>query len=274
MKLREKVESEMSFLEHLEALRWHLIRSVVVVIIIAILIFCFDSFVFGTIIFGPLKTDFLTYKALCKLSYLMNLGEDLCIRKIPVPKLYNTDLSGQFTMDMWVALVGGIIVGFPYLLWELWQFIKPALREKEKKNTRGFVFFSSTLFLLGVSFSYFIVVPLTVLFLGGYQVSGDDVVNIITMNSYISNVTTLTLITGIIFELPILVFFLTKFGIMTPIFMRKYRKHAVVIILIAAAIITPSSDIATQLVVAFPLYFLYELSIFVSKYVLRKQNFA
>jgi len=273
-KTEKKNTTEMSFLGHVEALRWHLMRAAIVIITLAVVLFIYDAFVFGTIIFGPLKTDFLTYRAMCKISHLMGLGDQLCMTSIPIGKLYNTNLSGQFTMDMWVAFIGALVLGFPYLIFELWRFIKPALHDKETKGTKGFVFFASFLFISGVLFSYFIVVPLTVLFLGGYKVSGEDVVNIITMDSYISNVTTLTLITGIVFELPILVFFLTKFGIMSPGYMRKYRRHAVVIIMIAAAIITPSSDIATLLVVATPLYILYELSIFVSMYVVRKQDAA
>lgn len=194
----------------------------------------------------------------------------MCIREIPF-KLINTELSGQFTTHMWISFIGGLIVGFPYVLWELWRFIKPALHEKERKNTTGFVFFASLLFITGVLFSYYIIVPLTINFLGSYQVSA-DVDNMISMSSYISTVTTLTLATGIVFELPIVVYFLTKFGIMTPDFMRKYRRHALVVILIVAALITPSPDISSQLLVAIPLYILYEFSIFVSSYVVKKQQ--
>ena len=194
----------------------------------------------------------------------------MCIREIPF-SLINTELSGQFTMHMWVSFIGGLILAFPYLLWEVWQFIKPALHEKEIKNTRGFVFFASLLFIIGILFSYYLIVPLTINFLGGYQVSA-DVINMITMDSYISTLTTLTLASGILFELPIVIFFLTKFGIISPAFMRKYRKHAIVIILIVAAVVTPSPDISSQLIVAFPLYLLYEASIFVSWYVAKKNQ--
>ena len=261
--------SEMSFLDHLEALRWHLIRSVVVVAVLAVVLFCYNDFIFGTIIFGPKKVDFITYRLFCKLSHWLNLGDSLCIKEIQF-SLINTDLSGQFTMHMWISFIGGVIVASPYILWEVWQFIKPALHEKEKKSATSFIFFASFLFLTGVLFSYYVIVPLSVNFLGTYQVSA-DVTNMISMDSYISTLTTLTLATGIIFELPIVVYFLTRFGIMSPEFMRKYRRHAVVVILLVAAIITPSSDVATQLIVAFPLYILYEASIFVSKYVVRKQ---
>ncbi len=263
-------KGEMSFLDHLEDLRWHLVRSVIVVITLAIVLFCYNDFVFGTIIFGPKHVDFITYRVMCKVSHFIGAGDSMCIGEIPF-SLINTELSGQFTMHMWISFVAGLILGFPYVLWELWRFIKPALHEKERKNTSGFVFFASLLFLTGVSFSYFIIVPLTVNFLGSYQVS-KDVANMVSMDSYISTVTTLTLATGIVFELPIIVFFLTKFGFMTPEFMRKYRRHAVVVILIVAALITPSPDMSSQLLVAFPLYMLYEISIFVSRSVVRSQQ--
>jgi len=196
--------------------------------------------------------------------------DSLCIKKIPF-ELINTELSGQFTMHMWISFIAGIIIAFPYILWEFWSFIKPALKERERKNAKGFIFFSTILFLMGVLFSYYMIVPMTINFLGGYEVSAGDVKNLIAMDSYIDTLTTLTLASGIIFELPIVVYFLSQFGIMSPAFMRKYRKHAIVIILIVAAVITPSSDITTQLVVAFPLYVLYELSIFVSKYVVNRK---
>jgi sec-independent protein translocase protein TatC len=263
-------QGQMSFLDHVEALRWHLVRSVVVVLTTAIVLFIYHDFVFGTIIFGPKRPDFITYRAFCKLSHLFGLGEVLCM-PAPEVNLVNTDISGQFNMHMWISFIGGIIVASPYILWELWRFIKPALKKKELSYVRGFVFFASILFIAGVLFSYFIITPLTVSFFAGYEVSGKDVLNLPSLDSYISTVTTLTLLSGIVFELPIMVYFLTAFGILSPSFMRQYRKHAIVIILLIAAIITPSSDPFTQLVVAVPIYVLYEISIFVSMYVSRKQ---
>lgn len=257
----------MSFLDHLEALRWHLVRSAIVVVILAVVLFFLKDLVFDTIILGPKHVDFLTYRAMCRFSHFIGAGDDLCITSIPF-SLINTELSGQFTMHMWIALVGGIIVAFPYILWEIWRFIKPALSAKEQNNTRGFVFFASLLFMTGVLFSYFMIVPMTINFLGSYQVS-TEIANTITMDSYISTVTTLTLATGIVFELPIVVYFLTRFRIISPAFMRKYRKHAVVVILIVGAVITPSPDVSSQLLVSVPLYILYEASIFVSRYVER-----
>ncbi len=261
---------QMNFLDHLEALRWHLVRSVVAVITLAIALFVYHDFVFDSIILAPKNKDFFTYRAFCRFSELLHLGDAMCFQVTEV-KLINTELSGQFTMHMWVSFVGGIVVASPYIIWEFWLFVKPALKPKEVRGARIFMFFASILFIIGVLFSYYIIVPLTVSFFTGYQVSV-DVINMPTLDSYISTITTLTLLTGLVFELPILIFFLSRFGIITPAFMRKYRKHAIVVILIAAAIITPSSDILTQVVVALPMYVLYELSIFVSVFVINKQN--
>lgn len=263
-------KAEMSFMEHLEALRWHLVRAVVAIMVMAIVLFFYKELVFDTIIIAPKNPDFWTYRFLCDLSEKLMMGDLLCIREIPF-SLINTQLSGQFTMHMWISFVGGLVLAFPYVLWELWSFIKPALYDKEKNLASGMVFYSTFLFLTGILFGYFIIVPLSVNFLGTYQVSA-EVKNLIDMDSYISTVTTITLATGLVFELPIIVYFLTKIGFMTPEYMRKFRRHAVVVILIVAAIITPSPDITSQLLVAFPLYFLYEISIFVSAYVIKNQK--
>jgi sec-independent protein translocase protein TatC len=259
---------EMSFFGHIDALRGHLFRSALVVIVLAGVLFCYPTFLFDTIIFGPLKDDFITYRAFCKLSHVLHLGDDLCFGHYTF-KLQSLGLSDQFTSQMWIAFIGGLILGSPYVLWEVWRFIKPALKDKEKKASSVFIISATLLFVVGVCFSYYIIAPLMINFLGNYQVSA-MVQNNFTMDSYISTVTTLTLSAGLIFELPILVYFLTKFGLMTPQFMRKYRKHAIVVILIVAGVITPSPDVTSQLLVAFPLYFLYEASIFVSYFVVKR----
>jgi sec-independent protein translocase protein TatC len=260
---------EMSFWSHIDALRGHLFRSVIVVLILSVVLFCFPEFLFDKIIFGPLHDNFLTYRAFCKLGHMLHVGDDLCFGHYTF-KLQSLGLSDQFTSQMWIAFLGGLIIGAPYVLWEIWRFIKPALKENEVKASSGFIFSTTLLFLIGVLFSYFIIVPLTVNFLGNYKVS-DMIENNFTMDSYISTVTTLTIAAGLVFELPVLVYFLSYFGIMTPQFMRKYRKHAFVVILIVAGVITPSPDITSQLLVAFPLYFLYEASIFVSYYAIKKK---
>ncbi|HNQ61685.1 MAG TPA: twin-arginine translocase subunit TatC [Bacteroidia bacterium] len=268
-KKSDENKGEMSFLGHLEALRWHLVRAVSVVMTLAITFFFFKEFLFDGILLAPKNPSFFTYRALCHASEYLNLGDDLCIKEIPFI-LISTDLSAQFTTHMWVAFISGLIVGFPYVVWELWRFVKPALHAKEQRYARGIVFYTSFLFISGVLFGYYVITPMTVNFLGSYQVSV-EVKNTISLSSFISTVTTMTLISGIIFELPILVYFLTKIGILTPSFMRAYRRHAVVLILIIAAIITPTSDATTLILVALPLYILYEISIFVSAYVLRNK---
>jgi len=262
-------QAEMSFLGHLEALRWHLVRATSAVIILALTLFFFKEFLFDGILLAPKSPDFYTYKLLCRISESLNLGDELCITDIPFI-LISTDLSAQFTTHMWASFVGGLVCAFPYVVWEIWRFVKPALHEREKRYARGIVFYTSFLFICGILFGYYVITPMTVNFLGTYQVSV-DVKNTISLSSFISTVTTMTLISGIIFELPVVVYFLTKIGILTPVFMRTYRRHAVVVILILAAIITPTSDVTTLLLVAFPLYILYEISIFVSAYVLRKK---
>ncbi|CAN5491795.1 twin-arginine translocase subunit TatC [soil metagenome] len=264
---KTRTEGEMSFLEHLEALRWHIVRSVGVIFVAAIVLFCYKDFLFDDILLAPKNPNFPTYRALCWLSNYFNLGGDLCVTKIEFT-LISTDLSSQFTTHMWAAIVGGLVLGFPFLVYELWKFIKPALKDKERKYAKGIVFYTSFLFLTGVLFGYYVITPMSVNFLGTYQVSA-DVKNTITLDSFIGTVTTLTLMTGLVFELPIVIYFLSKIGIMSPSFMRKYRRHAVVIILIVAAIITPTSDATTLMLVAIPLWILYEISIFVSAYVMK-----
>lgn len=266
----------MSFWGHIDALRGHLFRSVVVVLVLAVVVFFYPEILFDKIIFGPLHNDFLTYRAFCHLGHWLNahtmfkVGEDLCFGNYTF-HLQSLGLADQFTSQMWIALIVGLVIGAPYVLWEVWRFIKPALKDKEKKASTSFIVFSTLLFLSGVMFSYFIIVPLMVNFLGNYKVSS-MIENNFTFDSYIDIVTTLTLATGLIFELPVIVFFLTKFGLMTPQFMRKYRKHAIVVILIVAGVITPSPDVTSQLLVAFPLYMLYELSIFVSFYEMKRKE--
>ncbi|MBT8195374.1 MAG: twin-arginine translocase subunit TatC [Bacteroidia bacterium] len=258
----------MSFLDHLEALRWHLIRSVIVVVALAIVAFVKKTFVFDVLVLGPKNPDFLTYQWLCKLSD--KTGIDLCIEEISFV-VKNLAMAGSFTMHMWVAIVAGIIVGFPYIAWEIWRFIKPALKSSELKYARGMVFYISILFMIGVLFGYYIISPLSVNFLGGYTVSA-EVPNEISLQSYVSTVATLTLMAGVVFELPVFVYFLTKIGLVNPPFLRAYRRHSIVVILIIAALITPSPDIISQIIVAIPLLLLYEVGIYVSKMVVKGQE--
>ena len=263
--MANKNPGEMSFLDHLEELRWHLIRSILAILVGAILAFIFKDFVFDQIILAPRSPDFWTNKVLCRMAELYSM-QSLCINSTTF-ELISVKMSGQFTMHVTVSIIIGIIAAFPYIFWEFWRFVSPALHSKERKYARGAVFISSSLFLLGVLFGYYLIVPFTVAFLGSYSVSL-EVSNKINLISYISTISSVVLASGIIFELPILAYFLTKIGLVTPAFMRKYRKHSIVVIFILAAIITPP-DVISQTLVAVPLLLLYEVSIFVSGAVIR-----
>lgn len=256
------LEAEMSFFDHLEVLRWHLIRSAVVILLLTILSFVYYDYLFDVIIMGPKRPDFWTYQMMCKIGEYFDMGPGFCITSIP-GKIINTELAGQFTLQINSSMLMGVVLGFPYLLWEVWRFVKPALHDKERQSASGFVFYSSMLFIIGISFGYFIIAPLSVNFLTNYTVS-DIIENTITVDSYLSSVATLTLGTGAVFELPIVIYILSKLGIMTPAFMKEKRRYAIVIILVIAAIVTPTPDIMTMLTVSFPLFLLYELSIGVS----------
>ncbi len=266
----KSLEAEMSFFDHIDVLRKHLIRSVIAIAIFTGVAFYYYDILLDDIIFGPKKPDFWTYRMMCRLvEKFPSLGQDMCITKIN-GRIINTEMAGQFNLQLNSCVMAGIILGIPYLLWEIWRFIKPALHENERKSASGFVFFASLLFGIGILFGYFIVCPLSVNFLTGYTVS-TEIENTFTIDSYLSSVATLTLGTGIIFELPIIIFILSKLGLMTPKLMRSSRRYAVVIILIIAAIVTPTPDIMTMLIVATPLFLLYELSIFISAYIERKK---
>ena len=267
----KNIEAEMSFFDHLEILRWHIIRSVIAITVFAILSFTFYDFVFNQIIMGPKSLDFWTYRMMCKVGAALNL-EGFCVEKIPF-NIINTELAGQFMLQINSCLLMAVALGFPYLLFEIWLFIKPALTDIERKSARGFVFYATVLFIIGALFGYYIVVPLSVNFLANVSLS-DEITNQITIDSYLSTIATLTLGCGIIFLLPILIFILSKIGIMTPEFMRASRRYAIVIILVIAAIITPTADIITLLTVSAPMFILYELSIMVSANVKKSKELA
>jgi len=269
----KNLEKEMSFFDHIDVLRKHLLRALLVTVIFTALAFWFYEFIFETVIMGPKKPDFWTYRMMCKLvESFPSLGSDFCITHIN-GKIINTEMAGQFTLQINSCIMAGIVFAVPYLLFELWLFIKPALHENERKSASGFVFFSSLLFIIGILFGYFIICPLSINFLTNFSVS-KEIENTFTITSYLSSVATLTIGTGIIFELPVVIYILSKFGIMTPAFMRASRRYATVIILVIAAIVTPTPDMITMLVVAFPLFILYELSIFISAHIEKKRNKA
>lgn len=248
----------MSFLEHVEELRWHLVRSSIVIMVFALLAFLGKSILFDVIIFGPRNVDFPTYKFFCEVSRYIGVKEIFCLQEMPF-RILNTKMAGQFSTHIWVSLIAGFIMAFPYLLWEVWRFIKPGLHSNERKYSSIILFFAAILFGIGVMFGYFLIVPLSIQFLTSYNIS-DEVNNLIDLMSYISTVSTITLAAGLIFELPIVVYFLARTGLLTPEWMRSYRRHAFVATLVLSAVITPP-DISSQILVAFPIVILYEISI-------------
>ena len=267
-KTNTKSPDEMSFLDHLEELRWHLIRSVLAVVIIAVIAFVFSRFIFDVIIFGPKSMDFPTYRLFCEIATSMGFTSDFCKDELPFTIISRT-MGGQFSADIWTAIWAGFIVGFPYVLYELWKFISPGLHAKERQHSRGFIFVASLLFFTGVLFGYYVVAPLSINFLGTYRVS-EQVLNEIDIASYISTLRTSVIACGLLFELPIIIYFLTKVGVVTPEILKKYRKIALVIVLIVSAVITPP-DVTSQIIVAVPVLILYQVSIYISKMVLKRE---
>lgn len=253
---------EMPFLGHLETLRWVLIRSFLAISIVSVLVFVNKRFIFDGIILAPQSRDFVTYRILCHLSEKLFFNDSFCIKDISFT-LTNIDMTGQFILHFVVSLILGLIVVSPYIFWELWRFIKPALYSKEKHYTKGIVLSFSLLFLTGILFGYYVLTPISINFLGNYQVS-ELVSNQITLSSYINTLTMLCFACGIVFELPVMVYILSKIGFVTPQFLRTYRKHSIVILLVISGLITPP-DVASQIFICLPLLLLYEISILVSK---------
>lgn len=261
-------EKEMSFLDHLEELRWHLVRSTLAVVVLALVAFIFKGFIFDTVIFGPTDPNFPTYRFFCNISQSFGM-DSFCFQEMPF-QIQSRKMAGQFSAHMWTSIYAGLIIAFPYILYEFWRFISPGLKEKERRSSRGFIFVASLLFFLGVLFGYYLITPLSINFLGNYQVS-EEVRNQFDLESYISLVRTSVLACGIVFELPILMYILTKIGLVTPEGLRKYRKFALIIVLVLSAVITPP-DIVSQIIVAIPILILYEVSIYISKFVIRNQK--
>lgn len=268
MAKERKDANEMSFLDHLEELRWHLIRCTLAVVIIGVVAFLMKDFIFDTVIFGPKKMTFPTYRLFCNIATSIGLDSAFCADELPFT-IQNRTMAGQFSAHIWTSIWAGFIIGFPYVLYELWKFISPGLHENERKHSRGFILIASFLFFLGVLFGYYVVAPLSINFLGTYQVS-QLVLNEIDIGSFISTVRTSVIACGILFELPILIYILTKVGLVTPEILKKYRKIALVLVLILSAVITPP-DVASQIIVAIPVLILYQVSIYISKMVLRRQ---
>ena len=268
---QEGEEEEMSFIDHLEALRWHIVRSVLAVFVAAILFFIFIDTILDKVIMGPTRNDFVSYTGLCRLSHFLHMGNSLCMPPMNMQLQVNS-VSGTFMSSITIAFVGGLIVAFPYLCWEVWRFVKPALKPTELKHTRGIIFWVSFFFFIGACFGYFILAPFTFNFLSNYTIGTSNIlVYRPTLADYLDTLIDIILGAGIAFELPMASWLLSKIGLITPGFLRSYRKYAYVALLFIAAVITPSPDWGSQTVVVLPLVLLYEISILISARVAKAQ---
>ncbi len=264
----DKNQNEMSFLNHLEILRWTLIRSALAILFVAMGAFMMKDFIFNKIILLPKDASFITYRFLCSVSQQFGT-QGLCIDEIPFIVQSRT-MAGQFSAHIWTSITAGFILAFPFILWEIWKFIKPGLYPKERKSAKSFIIISSFLFFLGVLFGYYVITPLSINFLGAYRVA-DEVHSNIDLSSYIGLLRASVLSAGLIFEMPIIIYFLTKMGLVTPEFLKKYRKYALVLVLILSALITPP-DVISQVIVAIPMMILYQVSITISRIIIRKEK--
>ena len=254
-------EKEMTFLEHLEELRWHLIRSAIAIFVFMIIAWIIKEWIYSTVVMGPSKVDFWTYRKMCEIGQFLHI-DSLCLKELNF-EVQNRQITGQFMLAITSSAVIGLILAFPYLIWEIWRFIKPGLRAVERRAARGVVFVVSLLFLTGVAFGYYIVTPFAIQFMVNFQLD-PEIINQYDIRNYLSILTTLTLACGLMFQLPVIIVFLTQIGLITPQFLKQYRRHAVVVLLVIAAVITPSPDMISQIIVAVPLYILYEISILAS----------
>ena len=261
-------EREMSFLDHLEELRWHIIRAMIAIMVFSVAAFVAKDLFIDTLILGPSRTDFWTYRKLCELAIALDTPA-LCVDRLPF-ELISRKLGGQFMTHITVSFAAGLILGFPYAFWEIWRFIKPGLHFKERKASRGATLSVSTLFILGVIFGYFIIAPISIRFFATYEVSA-SLENRFDLNSYVSSVTMIVFGSGLLFQLPVIVYFLSKAGIVTSGLMKRYRKHAIIVILILGAMITPP-DPFSQILIALPLMLLYQMSILIAKRIEKRES--
>ncbi len=263
-KKRALQNPEMGFIDHLEALRWHILRSVLAIVMMAIVVFIYRDWFFDTVIFGPMRADFISYTGLCRLSHYLHIGDALCM-PAPDVKMQVTTFGSQFMSSITISFMAGFIIAFPYVFWELWRFVKPALNETEIRNSRGAIFFVTFFFLCGISFGYFLLAPFTFSFLANFKLGALQALETKpTLDDYLENMTDILIGSGLSFELPVISYVLTRIGLITPDFLQTYRKYAYIFILVVAAIITPSPDWMSQAIVAGPLFILYEISIVVS----------
>ena len=263
---------EMSFMDHLEALRWHLVRSAIVLILSAIGFFIFVDWIFDNIVFAPARKEFISYSALCNLGHKLHIGDALCMPPVSISLQGNT-VSGPFMSAITIAFTCAIIISLPYILWELWRFIRPALTKKESKAVRGSIGWIFLCFVIGACFGYYLLAPFTFNFLGNYKLgSTGSYTYLPTLDDYIDTLTSIILGCGFGFELPVIAYVLSKIGIVTPTMLRSYRKFAYLVILVLAAVITPSPDWTSQAIVTLPLFILYEISILLSSRVVKRAN--
>ena len=268
---RGEEKAEMTFIDHLEELRQHIIRSVIAILVMAAIIFIYRDWVFDNVITGPINPDFISYRLLCDFSHWAHMGDALCMPPVNI-NMQTTTFGGQFLSSISLALIGGILISFPYIFWEFWRFIKPALKDKELSNTRFIIFWVSFFFFTGAAFGYFLLGPFTFNFLGSFTLGTKGVLETRpTLTDYLDNLTNLILGCGIAFELPVLAYILTKIGLIGPDFLKKYRRHAIVVILIISAVITPP-DMLSQIIVSIPIIGLYEIGIVVSKRALKNKS--
>jgi len=261
--------AEMSFFQHLDELRAHLFKSAIAVAIGAIVVAVYNNFIVKKILMGPTHRDFPTYSVLCRISERLKLGDKLCMSQINVRMQSNT-VAGQFGVYFNIVLIGGFIIAFPYVFWQFWKFVKPALTQKELKNTRGVIFWVSLLFFIGVLFGYFVIAPYTINFFANFSID-DNIENIWTIASYFNTIVPLILGAGLAFQLPLVMYFLAKVGVVSSKWLKKVRKYAIIIMLVLAGIITPP-DMLSQIICTIPLVILYEISILLCKRVEKKER--
>ncbi|MDA9161375.1 twin-arginine translocase subunit TatC [Crocinitomicaceae bacterium] len=259
---KTKENSQMSFLEHLEELRWRLVRCAIAIVSIGIVIWIFQEWIMENVFLSMKSHDFISFRLMCEWF-------GTCVEDIPV-QLQSMTVSGQFGYALMMSFMGGLVLGFPFIFYQIWAFLKPGLKFKEKKMAKGIVFYVSLLFFLGISFGYLVVAPLSIQFFGSYQISG-DIRNDFTISSYMSTILSTVFYTGLFFLLPVIIYLLSKVGLITPDFLKKYRKHALVVILILSALITPP-DVISQIIVSIPILILYEIGILVSKKTFKKEE--
>ena len=268
-KTDSELKAEMTFFDHIDELRKHLFRSAIAIVIGMIVIHIYNNFIVKKVLMGPTHADFPTYTLLCKLGQKLNMGNSLCLSEIKV-ELQSNSVAGQFGVYVNILIIGGLIIAFPYVFWQFWKFIKPALKTNELKGTRGVIFWVSLLFFIGVLFGYYIVAPYTINFFANFTLD-ENIENIWTIASYFNTMVPLILGSGIAFQLPLVLYFLAKIGVVSASFLRKYRRHSVLVIVIVTSIITPP-DMLSTIICSIPLVLLYEVSIFLCANVEKKQQ--